>query len=188
MWNGRDVIGVKNDPGLWEISLKTADFDVPFLSDDDRLESLSDNFGQLGVCDSDEWAGGVSDLISGIGPTVTVTISGTVCGDDDLFGGSLRFFEWRSSRTFGNESRFNGRVVGKLPQNGGSVFFEKCLGSLDGLSDAKTHTGVLCDENFVRWCEDALHFTAKLLHLCEERVKERRKICEMGAIVQQERY
>jgi hypothetical protein len=47
---------------------------------------------------------------------------------------------------------------------------------------------VLCDENFVRWCEDALHFTAKLLHLCEEKVKERRKICEMGAIVQRERY
>ena len=28
MWNGRDVIGMKNDPGLWKISLKTANFDV----------------------------------------------------------------------------------------------------------------------------------------------------------------
>ena len=115
MWNGRDVIRVKNDLGLWEISLKTADFDVPFLSNDDRLESFSDNFGQLGVCDFDERAGGVSDLIAGIAPTFAVAISGTVCGDDNLLGGSLRFFEWRSSCAFGSEPRFNGRVVGKLP-------------------------------------------------------------------------
>ena len=64
---------------------------------------------------------------------------------------------------------------------------EKCLGSLDGLSDAETHTGVFCDENFVRWCEDALHFASKLIHLCEGSVKEGRKMCEMGAIVQLER-
>jgi hypothetical protein len=54
------------------------------------------------------------------------------------------------------------------------------------LADAETHTGVFCDENFVRSCEDALHLTLKLLHLCVEKVKERRKICEMGAIVQLE--
>ena len=115
MWNGRDVIGMKNDPGLWKISLKTANFDVSFLSNDDRLKSLGDKFVQLGVCDFNERAGGVGDLISGIGPTLTVTISGAVCGDDDLLGGGLRFFEWRSSCTFGSEPRFNGRVVGKLP-------------------------------------------------------------------------
>ncbi len=64
---------------------------------DERLESLSDNFGQLGVCGFDERAGGISDLLSGIVPTLAVTISGTVCGDDDLLGRSLRFFEGRSA-------------------------------------------------------------------------------------------
>lgn len=62
---------------------------MSFLSNDDRLESLGDNFGQLGVCDFDERAGGVGDLISCIGPTLAVTIRGAVCGDDDLLGGSL---------------------------------------------------------------------------------------------------
>jgi hypothetical protein len=78
LWNGRDVIGMKNDPGLLEIFLKTTDFDVFFLSNDDRLKALGDNLGELGVCDFDERAGRVRDLISGIGPTLAVTISGTV--------------------------------------------------------------------------------------------------------------
>ena len=93
MWNGSDVIGMKNDLGFCKISLKTANFDVPFLPNDDRFKSLGDKFVQFGVCDFDERAGGVGDLISGIGPTPAVTISGAVCGDEDPLGGSLRFFE-----------------------------------------------------------------------------------------------
>ena len=43
----------------------------------------------------------------------------------------------------------------------GRAFFKRCLGRLHGLPDAETHAGVFCDENFVKWCEDTLHFPPK---------------------------
>ena len=104
MRDGGDFIGVENDAGLWEVSLKAENFDVSFLADDDGLEALGDYFGELGVGDFDERAGGVGHLVTGLGPALAIAISGSVRRDDNMLGGRLGFLKRSGASTLGCEA------------------------------------------------------------------------------------
>lgn len=80
---------MQDDHGVGEISLEAADFDVSLFSDNDGLESLGDELGELGVGDFDEGASGIDDAVSLLTPAIAVVVGGTVGGDDDLAGGGF---------------------------------------------------------------------------------------------------
>lgn len=134
---------------------------MPLLANNNRLEPFGDHFGEFGVCHFNEWAGGISNLISSFGPALAIAIRGSMGGNDDVLGRSLRFFEWCGAGPLRSESRFDSRIVGQLPQNGSGVFFKNALGGFDGLSDAEAHAGVFRDEDVVAWSGYGLHFSPK---------------------------
>lgn len=68
MRNLSDVIGMKNDSGLGEVTLESANFDVPLFANDYGLKALRDELGEFGVGHLDERAGGVGDLVASLLP------------------------------------------------------------------------------------------------------------------------